>query len=132
MQPESQVYFLLAPTVGVVKIGCSIDIVRRLGEIRLISPVILELIGTVPGGFNVEAAYHKRWAQLRQHGEWFTATDELLQHLWADSLTSLWDAALPAARRLFVETADMTDEQRSRLSRQLAAPVFDRTLAGAA
>lgn len=100
---EGQVYFLLAPTVNVVKIGRSIDIERRLQEIRMISPVELELIGVVPGHFPRETAYHREWAHLRRHGEWFEATTELMITLEADALKAAWDRAGPEARKMALE-----------------------------
>ena len=113
---DGQVYFLLAPDVRRVKIGRSIDIRRRLIEIRLLSPVMLELIGVVPGGSAVETMYHQRWSHLRQHGEWFQATDELLDHLHADNIVAAWNRARQEARDLAMS---MIDE-----------PVFDRTRCG--
>jgi hypothetical protein len=38
----------------------------------------LELLKVIPGGHEVEAAWHKRFAHLRRHLEWFDQTDELL------------------------------------------------------
>ena len=110
---EGQVYFLHAPDVRRIKIGRSIDIERRLSEIRLLSPVMLYLLGAVPGGASVETAYHREWSHLRQHGEWFMATDELITRLQADSLVSAWNRACPEARELAME--------------QIDGPVFDRT-----
>lgn len=112
---EPQVYFLMAPAVGLVKIGRSIDIERRLQEIRLISPVPLVLLGFVPGDWALEAKYHEDWKHVREHGEWFRLTPELRTRLEADLIVSAWNRARQEARELALE--------------QIDAPVFDRTRA---
>lgn len=112
---DGQVYFLAARTVGLVKIGRSIDMVSRLQAIRWLSPVPLELIGLVEGGSQREAAYHRRWANLRSHGEWFNLTVELAIDIEAEVLMDAWNRACPEARQLAME--------------QIDAPVFDRTAA---
>ena len=118
MQPDSQVYFLLAPSVGMVKIGRSIDIERRLQEIRLICPVPLDLLGYVPGSWDVETQYHRDWSSLRRHGEWFEAAPTLLAKLQSDVIVAAWNRACPEAREIARD--------------QIDAPIFDRTRAGAA
>ncbi|HKT56297.1 MAG TPA: GIY-YIG nuclease family protein [Microbacterium sp.] len=40
-----------------------------------------ELLGFERGGRAVEQARHRRFAHLREGGEWFTATPELLAHV---------------------------------------------------
>lgn len=112
---EGYVYFLLAREVGRVKIGRSIDIERRLSEIRLLSPCALELVGYIEGGAKLETEYHRRWAHLRQHGEWFTALPDLIVELEVASLVSAWNRACP--------------EARTRAREQMAGPVFDNTRA---
>jgi len=114
---ESQVYFLRAPSVGLLKIGRSIDIERRLSEIRLISPVKLELLGYVSGDWSVETAYHRRWHGLRQHGEWFTETAELRAALECDIVLNAWNRASAEAREMALE--------------QMDGPVMDNCRAGA-
>lgn len=149
MRPDGQVYFLHAPTVGLVKIGRSIDMERRLQEIRLLSPVPLELLGVVNGGARRESAYHRKWSRLRQHGEWFTATEELRFQLWSDSISDAWNAAPAGGRREFLEHIGRDVDHVERLigywgdrgpihnekislcidSEQIDGPVFDRTAA---
>lgn len=97
---NGQVYFVLARDVGLVKIGRSIDIERRLSELRWLNPVDLELHGFIAGGAREETAYHQRWAHLRRRGEWFETTPELMTELEADSLIDAWDRASGEARQL--------------------------------
>jgi len=71
------VYFVFASHHGPVKIGFSIDPMRRLAEIQRDWPEGLRLVGVVPGGFSEEQRLHKRFSHLRLHGEWFRPDDEL-------------------------------------------------------
>ena len=104
---ETQIYFLLARSVGLIKIGRSIDVRRRIQDICTMSPVPLELIGVVYGTYQKETEYHQRWAGLRRHGEWFEATDELMTALEADGLVASWNRARQEARDLALEQIDM-------------------------
>lgn len=71
------IYFLAAPQVGRVKIGYSDAPERRIQEIRLMCPVPVELIAVVGGSYKDEAALHRRFADLRRHGEWFDDVPEI-------------------------------------------------------
>lgn len=74
-----RVYFLRPKgQAGPIKIGCSAKPISRLRAVEIWSPVELELIGSVPGSHNSETAIHYHFGDLRLHGEWFTATPELL------------------------------------------------------
>jgi hypothetical protein len=76
-QPET-VYFIAAERLHLVKIGRASNVSARLRQLRQIIPLRLALLGTVPGGAAVEAALHRRFAHLREHGEWFRAGEDLL------------------------------------------------------
>lgn len=114
---EGYVYFLLARAVSRVKIGRTINIDRRFAEVRLISPIPLEMVGYVEGGAKMEARLHRQWAHLRHHGEWFTATPDLMSQLEFASLMAAWNRAGPEARDMFQAEID--------------GPVFDRARAAA-
>ncbi|QPJ96943.1 GIY-YIG nuclease family protein [Streptomyces clavuligerus] len=68
---ESCVYLIGAPGGGLVKVGTTTQLARRLRALQLSSPVPLAILWSAPGGRSMEAALHLRFAQLRQHGEWF-------------------------------------------------------------
>lgn len=73
----AQVYFAQARTTGQIKIGFSIDVSRRIRQIRPLS----DLLATVDGGRTVEREMHDRFDHLRVAGEWFSPGDDLLEFI---------------------------------------------------
>jgi hypothetical protein len=69
------VYFITAPTCGMVKIGQSQDPWIRLGTAQVNSPVQLDLRAIVDGIH--EKTLHERFSAARVRGEWFTITAEI-------------------------------------------------------
>lgn len=86
----SQVYFVYAKAVKLIKIGRSADPERRLDELRLLSPVELEIIGMVDGGARREAEMHQQFAKYRSHGEWFHAAQEIKTFAWRETMMCVW------------------------------------------
>jgi hypothetical protein len=80
------VYFLAGG--GLIKIGCSTQLDKRVRAIRNSSPIPVELIGHMQGGSFVEGWLHLQFAHLRRHGEWFEDCAELREEI-ARRLTSL-------------------------------------------
>jgi len=74
------VYFARAADgSGPIKIGSASDVERRLRELQTGSPVRLHLVGVVArGGAQLELGLHRRFADLRQHGEWYAPSRDLL------------------------------------------------------
>lgn len=70
------VYFIQSGDL--VKIGTSTNVHERLRTLRTMSPLPLELLAIAAGSHTEETAVHARFAHLRQHGEWFAVTPELL------------------------------------------------------
>lgn len=75
------VYFVFATPDGPVKIGASIDPVRRLKELRRYASPAACLLGVVPGGYAQEHALHQRFQHLHAYGEWFNAAPELSDYI---------------------------------------------------
>lgn len=75
---EGFVYFLLAPDIGRLKIGFSIDPSNRVGDLSTCSPVKLELLKTVKASSDLEQLLHHLLKKKKVHGEWFEATPGLL------------------------------------------------------
>lgn len=63
---------------GFVKIGWSSNIRRRLRHLGTGLPAPLYPLALEPGGPNIEAAAHRRFAGLRRRGEWFEAASPIL------------------------------------------------------
>jgi len=74
------VYFILGEDTGRCKIGHARDVERRLRGFQTGSSEELTIYGVIPAvnPFAMEKAIHKRFAELRIRGEWFTITDELI------------------------------------------------------
>lgn len=62
---------------GPIKIGFSKDPLKRIKHIQPSSPSILEIAATAPATLYTENAVHRRFINLRIHGEWFTSDPEL-------------------------------------------------------
>lgn len=73
------VYFIRNPDSGLIKIGTTAYLSRRLSCLRSHSGAELELLGSLPGNRYVEAGLHSRWAGLRVRGEWFRPDPEILE-----------------------------------------------------
>jgi hypothetical protein len=72
-----QIYFIEAPGTGLVKIGYAVDVLERFNGMLTMSPVPLSLLASMPGGPQMEAELHVRFANSRTHGEWFIRTSDL-------------------------------------------------------
>lgn len=72
---ETRVYFAQARETGAIKIGFTIDVPRRMRQIR---PEV-DLLVAVEGGRGLERRMHERFAHLRIAGEWFRPDRELME-----------------------------------------------------
>lgn len=72
----SVVYFLAAGTEA-IKIGVSAALPKRLRSLASGSHLTLRLLGTVPGGPELESEFHRRFAHLQIRREWFRPAPEL-------------------------------------------------------
>lgn len=72
------VYFIQSGAAGPIKIGVTSNVALRLKGLQTGSATELRLLGVVPTDRFSEESLHLRFASLRLHGEWFTATVELL------------------------------------------------------
>lgn len=79
MKSDKTVYFIRPKgKKGPIKIGCSVRTARRLRDIEIWSPVLLEIAATAPGDNRHELALHDRFMESHLHGEWFDANPELI------------------------------------------------------
>lgn len=76
------VYFLRAGPF--VKIGKSVGDPRgRMQALKTGCPYPIEILAFVNGGLKEERALHKRFAHLREHGEWFRHEGALAEYVKA-------------------------------------------------
>ena len=75
------VYFVRAKTLGLIKIGLTMNMNDRMKTLRVGSPDQLELVGAVMDrdADRLEGRLHARFADHRSHGEWFHPCPELLE-----------------------------------------------------
>ena len=80
-------YFIEGIGTGLVKIGRTTSLASRFHSLQYGSPTPLRLLGAthIP-----EARLHKRFASVRQHGEWFTFTDEIRNFIQANCSIPDW------------------------------------------
>jgi hypothetical protein len=71
------VYFIEAVGLDLIKICYARDIRKRMRRLSTGCPAPLRLLGTFPGGLEIERHYHKRLAACRAHGEWFRRSPAL-------------------------------------------------------
>lgn len=69
------VYFVAAPSVGMIKIGKTGNLPKRLATLKTFSPVPLELVMTIDYDEFLESRIHRYLAEYRSHGEWFSLCD---------------------------------------------------------
>jgi hypothetical protein len=73
-------YFIQSENGGNIKIGrTSQDPLKRLANLQTGSPTKLRIVGLIKG--DKEEELHKRFDQYRVHGEWFSASDCLLDYI---------------------------------------------------
>lgn len=82
------IYFAQAEGSPLVKIGTSERVSARLKQIakELNRPV--SLLAVCAGGRAEESMLHDRFAELRQHGEWFWPNDDLMVHITSVGIDS--------------------------------------------
>jgi hypothetical protein len=79
MTTPTQVYFIKPIGMdGPIKIGCSWHPRERLKTLMSWSPYPLEIITTIPGGYQLERNIHECFSDLHLHREWFTAKPRLV------------------------------------------------------
>ncbi len=65
------IYFIQNTKCGAIKIGYTNNAKKRLVGLQTATPDPLVLLGTVYGGIDVEADFHRRFANYALTGEWF-------------------------------------------------------------
>lgn len=74
----SKIYFIEAVGLDLIKIGYTIDPVKRFMGMLTMCPVPLSLLGSIWGGPQRELVIHEQLAEHRTHGEWFKKVPEVM------------------------------------------------------
>lgn len=83
-------YAIEARVSGLVKIGSSDNPTHRFKTIQAMSPEMLEPRIIAPeNGRELEREFHNKFKYLRQHGEWFTLSNELVIALFSEEFKHL-------------------------------------------
>lgn len=84
------VYFLTSGSTGLTKIGRTVSLSQRIGDIQRMNAEHLVVSGVVARGYSltelyhgiesdplveIEASYHLEYSEFRKHGEWFALED---------------------------------------------------------
>jgi hypothetical protein len=103
----SFVYFIEG--AGLTKVGRTIYLASRFGDLSAASPVPLRIVMVFQGGVDLEKRLHLHFAPHRRHGEWFAMPagwQDEARSVAADTVEVPPDEALervyyrPKARRL--------------------------------
>ena len=78
---SSVVYAIRAKNSGLVKIGTTRHLSKRIRTIRTSCGSDITVLAIVPGDRSFESEWHAEFAHLRQPGEWFTPARHLLTHI---------------------------------------------------
>lgn len=81
IRDERSVYFIRNDRTSSIKIGVAADPRKRVSELQTGSDGSLELIHTEPGGAARERELHARFSEDRIQGEWFRASEDLVEYL---------------------------------------------------
>lgn len=122
------VYFVQPVEGGLVKIGSTFDMKRRLAGLQTGSPVVLRVVAYAPGFGSraLEKYFHRHFATLRRHGEWFDP--ECLRSLGVDgSRVTFGEPREPYAGWLPEEDAQLLQEIRWNYSMAEIASIHKRS-----
>jgi hypothetical protein len=78
-----RIYFIEAVGMDLIKIGYTIDPVKRFMTMLTVSPAPLSLLGSIWGGPRREAEIHGKLEAHRLHGEWFKKVPEVMAYVEA-------------------------------------------------
>lgn len=77
-EAASSVYFIQNTGTYRIKIGHAADVAKRVGELQTGADARLVVLGSIPGGREVEQVLHARLSRWRVSGEWFAPSVEVV------------------------------------------------------
>lgn len=75
------VYYMTSEYGGVVKIGTTVNLVKRLHNMNRGREVKYHVLGIEPGSYDTERQRHLMFKHISQRSDFFWATPELLNHI---------------------------------------------------
>lgn len=81
--PASPGVYAIRGAADYIKIGSAKNIAARMRGLQTAHPVKLVLLAVLSENPDDETRFHKQWAHLRCHGEWFSPSHDLLAFLGA-------------------------------------------------
>jgi hypothetical protein len=75
------VYFVQSGDDGLIKIGYTSDIRKRISSIKTCTPTPIKLLGYIEGDYLTERELHKKFKKYNSRGEWFTCTKEIIDYI---------------------------------------------------
>ena len=88
LESKQLVYVIKNPTTGLIKIGISDNIKRRVSQLQCASGCELEVVFCSPASDNsreIEKLAHNRFTEFRQYGEWFNMPSDLAVNFILDN-----------------------------------------------
>lgn len=80
---RTRVYLIREVGSSFVKVGVASDPSRRLSDLQTGNPRRLEIVWTIPGGYDLERALHSWFDKYRAEGEWFEDFDGHIRDFFA-------------------------------------------------
>jgi hypothetical protein len=80
-QPPHPGFVYFIESGGFIKIGWSADWHARVRSLRTANPNPIDVLLVIKGSRQDEGDLHARFQACRAHGEWYTPTRELLDHI---------------------------------------------------
>lgn len=75
------VYFIQHGADGLIKIGFTKNIDKRMRDLQFAAPLPLRLLGWRLGGPTEEARLHRVFAPSKAWGEWYRPTEQLIEYI---------------------------------------------------
>jgi hypothetical protein len=92
---ETVIYFIQSEDGGPVKIGRADDLARRLVGLQTSRPDKLVVLAAAPGTLTDERLLHQRFSAVREKGEWFSPSAELMAYVREVAVTRRLDVVPP-------------------------------------
>lgn len=124
MRQKDALYFILNPSLGIIKIGIAGDVEARRLQLECGVGVPLQVLRVVPGGGDYEKDLHDAFGPSRLLGEWFAPTVELMAVI--DGVESVPDCVQRKRRAIDAWAAERERRTLERRAEQAEAAALER------